>query len=602
MSKSKHTELMLLLVLPGMFALNGGHAIAQGAQLPVQLAAEVPNPADADDEKAKAKKNEPGQNNQGPNIQNQKQQGEKARPNGDVKQPVQKQGQKIPNDRPAGKAAGADQQAPRKAQAPDRTNQPERAQREQDGNQQRDPAKAERNNKDAKPAPVQALTPPTKTPPAAETPPVAQKPAAPADAPIAPKADKIETIAPPANKSAETPPPVGTTKSGQTPPDAAGETKPPAEAKRNPDGKARPDDRANAPGDLPNATKAAKDDPVASRPTTAVAKETFVAPPKPAQTFEQIKKERTEKVSDDGKTRVIREVDKRVIIKQDNRVIIRNDESERFRRVARNATTSNRSDGSVETVYVRGDGVRVYNVVDREGRILYRYRRDRENRDVIIIDNRHFYRDDRDERRDRNRNLAIGVGVGIFVGAAIVALAPPVITIPREKYIVDYSRASEEDLYEALTAPPVERLERSYSLEEIRYNAPLRERMRRVDIDTVTFDFGSWEVEPNQYDALAQIGNVINRALDRNANEVFLIEGHTDAVGSDDDNLTLSDRRAQAVAEILTSRFNVPPENIVTQGYGEEQLKVRTEQPERENRRIAFRRVTPLLSDNTQTQ
>jgi outer membrane protein OmpA-like peptidoglycan-associated protein len=33
----------------------------------------------------------------------------------------------------------------------------------------------------------------------------------------------------------------------------------------------------------------------------------------------------------------------------------------------------------------------------------------------------------------------------------------------------------------------------------------------------------------------------------------------------------------------------------VTQGYGEQQLKVRTSGPERENRRVAVRRITPLL-------
>ena len=44
-----------------------------------------------------------------------------------------------------------------------------------------------------------------------------------------------------------------------------------------------------------------------------------------------------------------------------------------------------------------------------------------------------------------------------------------------------------------------------------------------------------------------------------------LIEGHTDAVGSDEDNLSLSDRRAEAVAEILTREFQVPAENLSTQ-------------------------------------
>ncbi len=42
--------------------------------------------------------------------------------------------------------------------------------------------------------------------------------------------------------------------------------------------------------------------------------------------------------------------------------------------------------------------------------------------------------------------------------------------------------------------------------------------------------------------------------------------------------------------------FDIPPENLVTQGYGEEDLKIPTEAPERENRRVTLRRITPLVN------
>ena len=42
--------------------------------------------------------------------------------------------------------------------------------------------------------------------------------------------------------------------------------------------------------------------------------------------------------------------------------------------------------------------------------------------------------------------------------------------------------------------------------------------------------------------------------------------------------------------------FAIPPENLVTQGYGERYLKIRTEERERENRRVAIRRITPLVT------
>ncbi|MCB1993724.1 MAG: OmpA family protein, partial [Geminicoccaceae bacterium] len=77
-------------------------------------------------------------------------------------------------------------------------------------------------------------------------------------------------------------------------------------------------------------------------------------------------------------------------------------------------------------------------------------------------------------------------------------------------------------------------------------------------------------------------------------------EGHTDAVGSDIDNLSLSDRRAESVAQVLTEVFHVPPENLTSQGYGEQYLKVPTQGAERANRRSTIRRITPLLTGQNQ--
>lgn len=177
----------------------------------------------------------------------------------------------------------------------------------------------------------------------------------------------------------------------------------------------------------------------------------------------------------------------------------------------------------------------------------------------------------------------------------LLDLPRPVVRIPQERYIVEAEVAGPAMIYEALTAPPIERIERRYTLDEIRFNEALLERMPRVDIDTITFELGSWTVTPDQAPRLAVIADAINRTVSSNPQEVFLIEGHTDAVGSDVDNLSLSDRRAEEVAMMLTQQFQVPPENMTTQGYGKQYLKIPTEAPERRNRRVAVRRITPLL-------
>jgi outer membrane protein OmpA-like peptidoglycan-associated protein len=120
--------------------------------------------------------------------------------------------------------------------------------------------------------------------------------------------------------------------------------------------------------------------------------------------------------------------------------------------------------------------------------------------------------------------------------------------------------------------------------------------MRRIDLDTINFDTGSWQVTDDQAPRLEVIAGAINAVIRRNPNETFLVEGHTDAVGADEDNLSLSDRRADAIAVVLTQSFQVPPENLTTQGYGAHELKVPTQGPSRENRRVTIRRITPLLA------
>jgi outer membrane protein OmpA-like peptidoglycan-associated protein len=123
--------------------------------------------------------------------------------------------------------------------------------------------------------------------------------------------------------------------------------------------------------------------------------------------------------------------------------------------------------------------------------------------------------------------------------------------------------------------------------------------MPSIDLNSINFETGSWEIPPDQAAKLQAIADGLNRAIQRNPREVFLIEGHTDAVGNDVDNLSLSDRRAESAAELLTQQFGVPPENLTSQGYGSQYPKEQTTGPSRINRRVTVRRITPLLNGGT---
>ena len=410
----------------------------------------------------------------------------------------------------------------------------------------------------APPPPAQPVLPPPSGQPS--TPPLKQLtpvlPVQPGTSPLPPKAvEGTKEVSPPTAKSVQ-----------------------PAPVLTQPAPAPTPTQGATTPGQLaPSQTAQPKVGAPVVNPVVAVP----VAGPK---TIDQVRQGRVESIGEKGQT-IIKEPGDRTIIKQDNRVFITRNETTVIQNLAPNAQTTVVAGGISQTVFQRPDGARVFSEVDGNGRLLRRYRRDAQDREIVFVDNRKFY-----------RNLAVGVGIGIGIGVIALALAPPVVALPRTKYIVDYDRASDDDLYEALSAPPVVRLERNYSLDEIRYSEPLRARVRRVDLDTITFEFGSFEVSPQQHARLERVARAIGRAIERNPAEVFMIEGHTDAVGADIDNLSLSDRRAESVARILMQYFSIPIENLVTQGYGEQFLKVPVQTAERANRRVAVRRITDLLS------
>lgn len=296
------------------------------------------------------------------------------------------------------------------------------------------------------------------------------------------------------------------------------------------------------------------------------------APVLPLPQLEEVQRERH--VFVDSGVSIIQEPGNRTILRDSG--IIRHVESDRLRRIYGPGFLQQRGDFDYIIVR-RPDGREIVSVQTHDGRLFRRFVRLPGGRELVLIDN----------------------GIAVWPGGPLrfefLHLAPPVIDIAADRYVVNLSHASEADILEAFTAPPLYRVERVYSLEEICLNKALRDRMRSVDLDTITFDFGSWALTDDQIPKVAAVAAAMRAVLARDPGEVFLVEGHTDAVGNDEDNLTLSDRRAETVAMMLTQRYGIPAENLTIQGYGKRYLKVPTEGPVRANRRVTLRRITPLL-------
>jgi outer membrane protein OmpA-like peptidoglycan-associated protein len=280
--------------------------------------------------------------------------------------------------------------------------------------------------------------------------------------------------------------------------------------------------------------------------------------------------------TEQGGRKVFTEPGRVIVVDPGGQSFIRHNEVDRFRFGARDIRTQ-QVGNETRTMVIRPDGSQIITVNGRDGQLLRRIRRDERGREIIIIDN--SYR-----------------GGPRGIGGYYVDLPPPILRIPQDRYIVEAEGASPDLIYDTMIAPPVERIERRYSLDEIRYSAGVRQRMPSIDLDSINFETGSWEIPPDQAAKLQGIADGLNRAISANPRAVFLIEGHTDAVGADVDNLSLSDRRAESAAQLLTQQFQVPAENLTSQGYGEQYLKEQTDGPSRVNRRVTVRNITPLLN------
>ncbi len=166
--------------------------------------------------------------------------------------------------------------------------------------------------------------------------------------------------------------------------------------------------------------------------------------------------------------------------------------------------------------------------------------------------------------------------------------------IPEDVFAAE---VEDSDIERALLAAPRKKIIHKVKADDIADNPSIRKAMTRIEIDTIRFGFNEAFVREEEVDNLDQIASVIERVLAKYPREVFLIEGHTDAVGSDAYNDKLSKARAEAVKKALTTYYIIPAKNLQTVGLGERYLKIPTADQEQENRRVSLSRATAVVGE-----
>jgi outer membrane protein OmpA-like peptidoglycan-associated protein len=101
------------------------------------------------------------------------------------------------------------------------------------------------------------------------------------------------------------------------------------------------------------------------------------------------------------------------------------------------------------------------------------------------------------------------------------------------------------------------------------------------------FPYGSAELTPATKARLDQLGRALKGPELKDYG--FEIAGHTDAAGDDGYNMTLSRRRAEAVAAYLGRAHRVPKARLEAKGYGETALAEPAEPASPRNRRVEVR-------------
>jgi len=157
---------------------------------------------------------------------------------------------------------------------------------------------------------------------------------------------------------------------------------------------------------------------------------------------------------------------------------------------------------------------------------------------------------------DKAGNTAVGAIIGAAVGGAAGA------------YIGNYMDKQAEEMERDIEGAKIERI---------------GEGIKITFASGILFDVGKSALKSDAQTNLQELATILNKYEDTE----ILVEGHTDATGSEDSNMDLSLRRAQSVSNYLQTR-QVMPTRLNIQGYGEMQPIASNETAEgrQQNRRV----------------
>lgn len=124
---------------------------------------------------------------------------------------------------------------------------------------------------------------------------------------------------------------------------------------------------------------------------------------------------------------------------------------------------------------------------------------------------------------------------------------------------------------------------RSLSLGEREEVAQLAANKPKIDLE-IHFDYNSAEISKTSVQAVQELGKALSEPSLRGS--TFVVAGHTDAIGGEEYNQGLSERRADTIKRYLTEKFGINGSDLVTVGYGKTKPKDPNAPLDPTNRRV----------------
>jgi len=188
-------------------------------------------------------------------------------------------------------------------------------------------------------------------------------------------------------------------------------------------------------------------------------------------------------------------------------------------------------------------------------------------------------------------DLAVNAGISYLFGHAPVKAAP-VVVAPAPVVVAEVD-SDGDGVFDSKDKCPG--TAKQYKVDAVGCPMELTETVA-IKL-AVKFDNAKDVVKPEYLDDIGNLAKFMNQY----ANTEVTVEGHTDSVGSDAYNKTLSQKRAEAVKQVLITKFNIGADRVKAVGFGESTPVAdnKTATGREENRRVVGSVSTAVTKKQT---